>query len=108
MVTLLYSPQFRTAISGVTRELDMFFQNIHLNHPPLTEYRRNFRHLNDLEYFKGRLNDLGAGKVSIWRGTIGSILLKRKTYIVAQGPWRGYFRKRDDGTLVGLLFMDCR
>lgn len=95
-------------MTKVSDELNRFFTQILIQKPSLTVYRRNLRHQIDLDRFRDTLTDLETGQQQLSRTTIGSMFASRKTYILSQGPWRGYFRKRQDGTLVGLLFVDCR
>lgn len=108
MSRIFYSPPFNREITKVRNELDRFFKNIPKNKPSLKEYRRKRRHAQDLKWFNDTLDSIAHGRTSLGRVAIGSILSNRKIYILVQGPWRGYFKVRSDGQIVGLQFVDCR
>lgn len=108
MPLIVYSLQFDNDIMKVDNELDAFFYNVPQNQPSLQEYRRNLRHFQDLERFKDTVDGISSGQRSLAKATVGVILSGRTVCILAHGPWRGYFQVMNDGTIVGLQFIDCR
>lgn len=108
MTTIVYSRQFRAEMSNSAYDLRNFFNKSPHQNINLGQYRQYLRHLDDFDRFQNDLDDIETGKKSLSRIGIGTILLNKKTYILHVGPWRGYLRKRKDGAIVALLFVDCR
>ena len=108
MPKIKYSRYFEHKIIQCTNEISHFFNGIPNNNTSLKQYRNYKRYARDLRIFQQKLKDIERGQSSLAHLTIGSFLFGRRTYILAEGPWRGYFRKRKSGVIVGLIFIDLR